>query len=182
MHDRVDDPFFSETRGDVITSRAVPVSSYQLGLIGVCDVVEFIRSAQGVELPGRPGLFQPTPVEYKRGEPKSNQVDEVQLCAQAMCLEEMLSTSIPEGYFYYGKIRHRVLLQFSQSLRSLVQQMSKEMHAYFQRGFTPRVKTSKACKSCSLSDICLPDLLAKQMPASQYIQRQIQAVEHETPV
>jgi CRISPR-associated exonuclease Cas4 len=175
LHKRADDPFFSETRKGVITARSVPIASYHLGLSGVCDVVEFTESPEGVQLPGREGLFLPAPVEYKRGREKQEPSDEAQLCAQATCLEEMLSVAIPSGYLYYGETRHRVAVELTAELRDLVREMSEEMHAYFQRGYTPRVKTSKACRSCSLADICLPGLQENVIPASKYIQQQVES-------
>jgi CRISPR-associated exonuclease Cas4 len=174
MHKRVDNPMFTETRKGVITARAVPVASYRLGLVGVCDVVEFTESPSGVQLPGRAGQYLAAPVEYKRGHEKSDPCDEAQLCAQAMCLEEMLAVSIPAGYLYYGETRHRVAINLTAELRDMVGKMADEMHAYFERGHTPRVKTSKACRSCSLADICLPDLQEKVMAASKYIRQQIE--------
>jgi CRISPR-associated exonuclease Cas4 len=176
LHKRADDPFFSETRKGIITARSVPIASYRLGLAGVCDVVEFTESPEGVQLPGREGLFSPAPVEYKRGHEKRDPCDEAQLCAQAICLEEMLSVAIPAGYLYYGETRHRVEVELTAELRELVRDMSEEMHAYFQRGYTPRVKTSKACRSCSLADICLPVLQEKVIPASKYIRQQIEGL------
>ena len=175
LHKRVDEPFFTEKRSGTITARSVPVASYRLGLAGICDVVEFTESPQGVRLPGREGLFLAAPVEYKRGHEKQDACDEAQLCAQAICLEEMLSVSIPAGYLYYGETRHRVEVELNNALRKLVQEMSNEMHAYFSRGYTPRVRTSKACRSCSLADICLPVLQDKTIPASEYIRQQIEA-------
>ena len=181
MHKRVDDPFFTETRKGVITARSVPIASYRLGLVGVCDVVEFTASPDGVQLPGHAGLstgplrlYLPAPIEYKRGKEKHDHSDEAQLCAQAICLEEMLSVAIPFGYLYYGETRHRVAVELNAELRNLVQAMSDEMHAYFKRGYTPRVKTSKACRSCSLADICLPELQEKVIAASKYIKQQIE--------
>ena len=174
LHKCTDDPFFTETRRGLIIARAVPIASYQLGLRGVCDVVEFSESPQGVRLPGREGLYLPAPVEYKRGAPKPGPYDEAQLCAQAICLEEMLSVTIPMGFLYYGEIRRRIEVPLSDELRRLVHEMSAEMHAYFKRGYTPRVKTSKACRSCSLAGICLPDLQEKPIPASRYIRQQIE--------
>lgn len=175
MHQRADDPFFTETRNGVITARSVPVASYRLGISGVCDVVEFTASPDGVRLPGRDGLYLAAPVEYKRGKPKREPVDEAQLCAQAMCLEEMLALSIPRGYLYYGETRHRVEVELTGELRGLVRDMSSEMHAYFSRGYTPRVKTSKACHSCSLADVCLPVLQENVIAASKYIKHQIES-------
>lgn len=188
MHKRVDDPFFTETRNGVITARSVPVASYRLGLSGVCDVVEFTplrlpsnspnlggenEGDEGVKLPNREGLYLPAPVEYKRGKPKRDPMDEAQLCAQAMCLEEMLSTQIPRGFLYYGETRHRVEIEFTTELRTLVQEMSAEMHNYFSRGYTPKVKTHKGCRSCSLADVCLPVLQENVIAASKYIEQNL---------
>lgn len=175
MHRRADDPFFTETRKDVIVARSVPVSSPSLGLTGVCDVVEFTSSPQGVQLPGRNGRFLAAPVEYKRGKAKSDQSDEAQLCAQAICLEEMLAISIPLGFLYYGQTRRRVAVDLTDALRQQVQKAAQEMHAYFERGYTPRVKPFKGCRSCSLADICLPRLQDKIMPASMYIRQQLES-------
>jgi len=137
-------------------------------------VVEFTSSPEGVKLPNRDGLYLAAPVEYKRGREKRDPCDEAQLCAQAVCLEEMLSVTIPRGFLYYGETRHRVEVDLTAELRGLVREMSEEMHAYFARGYTPRVKTSKACRSCSLADICLPVLQEKVIPASKYIQQHVE--------
>lgn len=178
MHQRADDPFFTETRKGVILSRSVPVASYRLGLSGVCDVVEFTvidspDALEGVQLPGREGYYLPVPVEYKRGKQKHEPSDEAQLCAQAMCLEDMLAVAIPRGYLYYGQTRHRIPVELTPELRDLVTRMAAEMHAYFQRGYTPRVKPFKGCRSCSLADICLPALQDKVPAASKYIHQQL---------
>lgn len=175
LHKRTDDPFFTEVRHGVVTARAVPIASYRLGLSGICDVVEFTVAPAGLKLPGRDGFYHAAPVEYKRGKPKNDPCDEVQLCAQAMCLEEMLSISIPAGFLYYGETRHRIQVDLTAELRQLVCSMSEEMHAYFSRGYTPRVKPSKACRSCSLVDICLPVLYENVLPASKYIRQQIES-------
>jgi CRISPR-associated exonuclease Cas4 len=171
LHRRVDDPFFTEKRKDVITARSVPVCSPSLGLTGICDVVEFTASVEGVELPGRAGRHLPAPVEYKRGCEKHDPCDEAQVCAQAMCLEEMLGVPIATGYLFYGKTRRRVAVQLTGDLRALVRKAAQEMHGYAQRGYTPRVKPTRACRSCSLADVCLPGLQDDVMPASEYIRR-----------
>jgi len=179
LHSRVDDPFFTEKRKGVIVARSVPVASPSLGLSGVCDVVEFTQSSQGVRLPGYEGSFLPAPVEYKRGKQKQEQSDEAQLCAQAICLEDMLAVSIPTGYLYYGQTRRRVTVELTGALRELVRKAAQEMHAYFQRGYTPKVKPFKGCKSCSLADVCLPHLQSKSLPSpaawiETYIRQQIE--------
>ena len=173
LHDRADDPFLSETRKGRIIARSMPVASYRLGLYGICDVVEFTLSSEGANLHGREGKFLPIPIEYKRGKEKEDDRDKVQLCAQALCLEEMLSVDIPKGFIFYGKTRRRIEVVFSEQLRNLVLKYADEMHSYFDRGYTPRVKPSKACRSCSLKDICLPELQGKVISASRYIQKQI---------
>jgi CRISPR-associated exonuclease Cas4 len=172
MHRRTDDPFDTEVRDGVVTARAMPVASYRLGLYGVCDVVEFTPSADGVNLHGRAGTYLPAPVEYKRGKEKADECDEAQLCAQALCLEEMFPVRIAAGFLFYGETRRRVEVMFTVELRGLVERMAAEMHDYFARGYTPRVKTSKACRSCSLADLCLPRL-QNRLAASHYIQQQI---------
>ena len=125
-------------------------------------------------LPGRAGQYLAAPVEYKRGKPKPEPSDETQLCAQAICLEEMLAINIPVGFLYYGEIRHRVRVDLTRTLRDLVRDMAKEMHSYFERGYTPRVKPFKGCRSCSLADTCLPILQDKIISATRYIQQQIE--------
>jgi len=175
MHERADDPFFTEKRKDVIITRSVPVFSPALGLTGVCDVVEFTLASQGVQLPGREGRYLAAPVEYKHGKVKPDHCDEAQLCAQAMCLEAMLAIAIPVGFLYYGQTRRRVSVTLTNDLRELVQKAAREMHDYFDRGYTPRVKPFKGCGSCSLADICLPQLQNKIMPASAYIRQQTES-------
>jgi CRISPR-associated exonuclease Cas4 len=176
LHERSDDAFDTEIRKGVLTSRAMPVASYQLGLYGVCDVVEFIPMEGGIELPHHRGAFRPQPVEFKRGTDKLEDCDRLQVCAQAMCLEEMLLTGVPIGFLFYGEPRRRVEVELRADLREEVRQMAAEMHAYFGRGYTPRVKTSKACRSCSLADDCLPRLQTRTS-ASVYIRQQINGEE-----
>ena len=173
MHRRADDASIKESRPGKVVSRALPIASYSLGFSGICDVVEFIESAEGIRLPKREGRYLPLPIEYKRGKEKRDHSDRAQLCAQAICLEEMLAVNIPKGYIFYGKTKRRVEVVLDDELRSLVKKISDEMHAYFKRGYTPRVKTSKACRSCSLADLCLPVLEEKVIAASKYIQQQI---------
>ena len=173
MHQRADDPTFSELRNGVVIARSMPVASYRLGLTGVCDVVEFRPYEEGISIPNREGKFQPVPVEYKHGKPKRDQSDAAQVCAQAICLEEMLCVHIPTGYLYYGETRHRIEVEMTDTLRQFVLDMSAEMHTYFSRGYTPQVRPSKACKACSLEDVCLPALQKRATTASQYILDQI---------
>jgi len=163
MHDRVDDPFFAESRGTVLVSRSVPLISRALGLYGVADVVEFyLVESGGIALEGREGSWQPYPVEYKRGYTKPDDRDMVQLCAQAMCLEEMLCTRVPEGSLFYGKTRRRQKVYFDQALRQRVKELAESMHAQYSLGETPPPRRTKGCDKCSLMDLCLPKVCAKK--------------------
>lgn len=174
LHEKVDDPFFTENRSGVIISRSVPVRSNKLGITGVCDMVEFESSPDGIPLPRREGLFQPIPVEYKRGRPKEGNFDEAQLCAQAMCLEEMLSTTIETGYLYYAQTRRRTAVSFSEDLRQTVKQATTEMQQHYQRNYTPKVKPKKACKSCSMLEVCLPYVQNASKSVEEYIQNHLE--------
>lgn len=159
-----------ETRGDLIITRGMRVMSRELGVQGVCDVVEFQRDDRlGVALANRPGKYLPTPVEYKRGKPKAHNADALQLCTQAMCLEEMLACHIPLGYLFYGEPRRRTEVVLDDALRGQVMEMLGQMHQYFARGYTPKVKAAKGCGGCSMKDICL-SALRPQKTAAQYIQ------------
>ena len=159
FHERAHDASLRERRGDTLVLRSLAVASPTLGLSGQCDVVEFRAAPEGVPLAGEEGRWLPFPVEYKRGRPKPHQADELQLCAQAMCLEEMLCCSIPEGALFYGEPRRRTVVFFTPELRETVRRDSDEMHQLYHRGHTPKAKPSKSCNACSLKELCLPQLV-----------------------
>ena len=169
QHKRAHDPMADEKRGDRILSHAMPVFSAELGIRGVCDVVEFTRSDGGVSITGRAGKWLPAPVEYKHGDGDAQEADELQLCAQAMCLERMLCCEVVDGFLYYVAIRRRVRVPLTAELRERVKSMLEEMHRLYARGYTPRVKRRPGCRSCSLAELCLPALV-KTLPASAYIE------------
>lgn len=175
LHTKAHDASQRERRGDTLILRDLPIYSRTLGLSGKCDVVEFHQMEQGVSLHGEEGLWLPFPVEYKRGMPKDHQADELQLCAQSMCLEEMLCCTVAEGALFYGETRRRTLVSFSPDLRLQVQSMAEEMHHLYRRGYTPKVKPSKGCKACSLNALCLP-VLMKEKNVAVYL-RQAMEVE-----
>ena len=172
MHRNAHNTYFTEKRGDVIITRDMPVYSRTMEVIGKCDIVEFQRADYGVTLHGREGTYKVYPVEYKRGEPKENNADVLQLTAQAMCLEEMMSYEINEGAIFYGEIRRRMKVEFSQELRDKVKSDFIEMHEYYDRRYTPKVKFSKSCNACSLKNLCLPKL-GRNKSAQKYIQSYI---------
>ena len=148
----------SEARGDLLILRGLRVASSTLRLGGVCDVVELHRSPSGVSLAGREGLWLPYPVEYKKGSDQTKESDEVQLCGQALCLEEMLCCQIPEGSLFYGETRRRTRVAFDGTLRQRTLDLLHELLGYMDRGYTPGAKLHKGCNACSLRDICLPKL------------------------
>lgn len=158
-----------EKRGDLLITRGLPVKSAKLGMSGICDVVEFHKSEEGVSLASYEGLWQPYPVEYKKGLPKLNEADEMQLCGQAICLEEMLLCRIPGGSLFYGENRRREPVEFTEELRRKVYDMAKEMHVLWDKGYTPRVKPQKGCNACSLKEICVPRL-GRVKSVSAYIE------------
>lgn len=158
LHERAHDPAQRTRRGDLLTVRAMRIHSARLGLSGECDVVEFRNSPEGVPLAETPGTWLPYPVEYKRGAPKRNICDEAQLCAQAMCLEEMLLCEIPEAAIYYGEPRRREMVELTPELRSSVETAVEEMHMLYKRGHTPQVRPTRSCSACSMKDLCLPKL------------------------
>ncbi len=156
MHSRAHDEELRERRGDILVVRGLAVLSRTLGLTGKCDVVEFHTDEQGHPLSGEDGLWRPVPVEYKRGRSKVGDADRLQLCAQALCLEEMLGCDVPLGYLFYGETRSRERVEIAGKLRSTVSDMAQEMHRLYRRRHTPKVKPFSACRSCSLVDTCLP--------------------------
>ena len=122
-------------------------------------------------LPGLSGFWRPFPVEYKRGKPKSHRADEVQLCAQAICLEEMLGVSIPAGALFYGEPRRRTDVAFDADLRSLTEEVARGVHALFASGETPVPSFGKWCSSCSLIEECRPKLVASHRSAKAWLER-----------
>ncbi len=170
LHERVHDSGFHEKRGDKIVSRAMAVSSSRLGISGECDAVEFHRKQDGITLHGVEGRYAVVPVEYKRGKPKEDACDVMQLTAQALCLEEMLCCEIPFGYLYYGETRHRHKVEFDSGIRQKTEDTIEEMHQLFTRKHTPKVKRTRACNACSLKHICLPVLNGSQS-AAEYLHR-----------
>ena len=176
LHENAHNSALSERRGDLLVSRDMRIVSRALGVSGACDVLEFHRGTAGVPLPGKAGLWQPYPVEYKRGKPKEGTEDALQLCGQAMCLEEMLCCQIPRGALYYGEPRRRTEVVFTPELRQEVRTLLEEMHALYRRGTTSKVKPSKRCQACSLKELCLPRLM-KSRPVADYLRRAMEVDE-----
>lgn len=164
QHQNVDNPAYRQKNGNVITLRSVHIASHTLGLYGISDAIELLPSdtaTDAITHPRYPGFWKPYPVEYKHGHRKPDERDEVQLCAQAICLEEMYGIHIPEAALFYHETRHREVVQIDEPLRQLTYQLSQAMHETFKNGFTPKAEERRGCRSCSLIDICFPELTRK---------------------
>jgi CRISPR-associated exonuclease Cas4 len=165
-----------ESRPGVLVRRTLPVRSFRLGLSGQTDIVEFYPASaeqSGTRVAGKKGFWRPYPVEYKRSRDKAGSTAyRVQLCAQALCLEEMLHTEVSEGAVYDGTARHRELILFDASLRQHVEQLAARMHELRISGKTPKVGYEKKCDSCSLYSACLPKITADSS-ALKYLKRAI---------
>lgn len=177
-HKKCHDADLNERRGDLIITRGMRVVSHRLKLAGDCDVVEFRASPEGVPLNKAEGLWLPMPVEYKHGHAKENDADRLQLCAQAMALEEMLVCDIHQAALFYEETRRRELVPLTDELRQKTQDMADEMYKYFTRGHTPKVKPGSFCNACSLKSICLPVLCTRANPQS-YLRKYIDEAQEE---
>jgi CRISPR-associated exonuclease Cas4 len=162
MHERVHDES-RESRGDVRIDYGVSLRSLRVGLIGKADVVEFHREPDG--------SWRPFPVEYKRGKPKPDLSDMIQLCAQAMCLEEMLDVHITSGAIFYGRTRRRLDVALDDALRRETEETAKRVHALIESGQTPSPVYAKRCESCSLVAECLPKTIQKRRSVKGYLTR-----------
>lgn len=177
LHERVDRREH-ETRRDVRQATALRLVSHRLGVAGIADMVEFHRVGDvgmpGIPLPGVVGRWMPYPVEYKHGKPNGRQADEVQLCAQAMCLEEMLNVEITEGALFYGTTRRRLDVMFDAALRALTERAADDVHRLLKEERIPDPKYGKWCESCSLVDDCQPG--SKKRSARAWLDRQLEGV------
>ena len=175
LHQNVDNPAYRQKNGDNITLRAVHIASHILGLYGVTDAIELLPSedaTNAITHPRYPGLWKPYPIEYKRGHRKPDERDEVQLAAQVICLEEMYGIHIPEAALFYHETRHREVVTIDEHLRQLTYELSEAMHKTFESGVTPKAEEKRSCRSCSLIDICAPEL-TKKTSVAYYLKKML---------
>lgn len=177
----------SETRGGVRVARSLRLRSLRLGLTGQADVVEFHPvsgsdepEGQCARLPGLSGRWRPLPIEYKRGRPKPGPWDKVQVCAQAVCLEEMLKTHIPAGALFYGQPRRRLDVDFDSELRSLTEEAAARLHVLTRLKKTPPGRYEKRCGQCSLYDLCLPKSTGGGRSAREFLTRALAGIMEES--
>ncbi|MDE6337410.1 MAG: CRISPR-associated protein Cas4 [Muribaculaceae bacterium] len=185
FHQNVDNPYLRETNGSpIITLRSLRLSSPDLGLSGMADAVEIIpfenapRHKHNIL---KSKLFTALPIEYKRGKPKTTDCDRLQVAAQAIILEEMLSVKITQGAIFYWEIRHREYFDITEEMRAMVRKVSEEMHTIVNSGVLPKPIKKSHCRSCSLLDYCLPSLTGKS--AKKYLQESLasQAISSDSP-
>ena len=168
-----------ETRGDLRIVRGLRLCSRELGLTGQADVVELRRPPQDspigqqAVIPGLDGVWIVHPIEYKRGRPKEIDCDRIQLCAQAMCLEEMLGVTILQGSLFYGQPHRREEVDFDPALRDKTRQTAGMVHDLIASGRTPPPKYSGKCRSCSLYSFCLPKRTIRARIGNLYLRRQL---------
>jgi CRISPR-associated exonuclease Cas4 len=154
----------AETRGPVRTARGIALRSLRLGLAGKADVVEFHHDSAGA-------LIKAVPVEYKRGRAKRDDSDRVQLCAQALCLEEMLGLTIVAGALFYGTPRRRLEVEFDRALRDTTEHAARRLHEMVSAGISPPAKRQAKCGSCSLLNLCLPGTAGARRSAQRFLDR-----------
>jgi len=193
LHERVHSSG-SESRGDVRIARSLRLHSLRLGLVGQADVVEFHRlpdagPAQeasgslpaGVALTGVKGLWKPFPIEYKVGRLRHERAYEVQLCAQALCLEEMLNVQVPQGALYYGKTARRLQIAFDERLRKDTEEAARRLHDLIGSGKTPTARYEKKCGECSLLNVCMPKVTGVRHNVGSYVQKELRSTEEDGP-
>lgn len=167
MHDRADAPGV-ELRHGVRTDTSMPLAAPELGIAGVADVVEFRSTEAGVV---------PCPIEYKRGRPKPHRADEVQLCAQALCLEVMLGCAVPEGALFYGQTRRRKRVVFDEALRALTLDTIQAVRSMFDGRLTPLATyEAKRCDACSLLELCRPHELGRRTSVREWLLQQTEEI------
>jgi len=163
----------SESRRSLVVVRGLPLRSFRLGISGQADAVEFRAvdggDPAGVALDGKAGRWLPSPVEYKRGKPKKTICDLVQVCAQALCLEEMFGVGIPGGALFYATPRRRQEVPFTTELRRQTERLCARMQDLYQRRETPAPFYTKGCESCSLKEVCLPRALGAPRDVRAYL-------------
>lgn len=175
LHRNVDDPYSMGYDGGNVILRSVPVKSYELGFYGIADLLELTplddESEQPFTIARYPGRWRVLPVEYKHGKAKQDDTDEVQLCCQAMCIEEMYGIKIPRGAFYYAATRRRLTVTLTDSLRQRVSDLAQMMHRLFCKGEIPDANPQAKCRACSLQDVCMVKDLKRASTVKSYLKQ-----------
>ena len=184
LHNNVDENApRREVRGDMALFRGLSLQSLRLGLVGRADMIEMHRddsqqnakNPNSINISGLPGKWIPFPVEYKRGKPKHDKSDMVQLCAQALCLEEMLKLRITKGALFYGRTQKRLQVDFDTKLRELTVSTASRLHELINNKKTPRAQKAQKCNNCSMIELCMPEVMTNKSSAKKYIERMVRS-------
>lgn len=178
LHERVDE-LGRESRATLVVSHGLGIRSLRLGITGKVDVVEFRLNADGQGgclLIGKEGHWTPYPIEYKRGSPRRGFGDDIQVCAQALCLEEMLGCAVPAGAIFYASTRKRREIAFDAGLRAETTTAICGVRALMSAGITPPPDYGKKCDTCSLFDICQPKLPVSGKDPGGYVTRYLEEI------
>ncbi len=171
-HKRVDNGDIFETKKKVKIIRSMPIISHEYKIRGKCDVVELRADDKGFYFSKYNGKYNVYPIEYKRGRPKIDESDIMQLLAQTICLEEMLGLRIDKGACFYFETRRREEINFTDDMRNRFIAIVSEMNNYYDRKYTPKVRKTSKCRTCSLKDLCLPEIDGT-MSVSEYIEKRL---------
>lgn len=172
LHEKTHEPL-TESGPGIRIARSLRLHSFRLGLVGQADVVEFHQLPKncqgGARLEGSGKKWRPFPVEYKRGSPKTGHCDIIQLCAQALCLEEMLEVRIDKGALFYGRPRRRHEVTLGDDLRQETEELAMRLRELFNDGKTPTARYEKKCKNCSLVEVCMPKVTGIKKNIGRYL-------------
>ncbi|MBD5312514.1 MAG: CRISPR-associated protein Cas4 [Bacteroides sp.] len=172
LHQHVDNPFYRSKHKDIIYLRSLSLISYRLGLSGIADLIELHHTDNepAYRHPNYIGKWNVFPVEYKHGKPKKDDIDILQLVAQAICLEEMFNICVTEGAIYYGETQHRLSVPITETLRQTVTECTNAMHKLYSQAKVPIIEKSSKCRRCSLKDLCIPEIQSvnKSISAKRY--------------
>jgi len=165
MHENVDKERI-KNKADIKIVHGMPLYSFELGLSGKADTIEFQKTKSNDK-------WIPFIVEYKHGKPKIDDSDKIQLCAQAICLEEIMKVKIQSGALFYGRTRHKLNVTFDDTLRQKTKETAMELHNFIEEGKTPPPVYKPKCKSCSFFDECLPKTIEKGISTKEYLLKEI---------
>lgn len=179
VHQNVDDKFFDEKRENKMIVRSMPLRSERMKLIGIADVVEFTKSKNGVRVRNYSGLWKPYVVQYKKGKPKKEDCDIMQLVAEVMAVEEMFQTRIEKSALYYKTTNKRVVVEIDEELREKAKECVRKMHEMIGEKKTPPAKIGKNCNRCSLKEKCMPRLTHHKKSVTHYLQRHYDEMDEE---
>lgn len=172
IHEKAHDNSIKESRKDYFLIRSMPIKSHTYKLTGECDIVEFNKDENGINIKGKKDKYLIYPVEYKRGNIKKDESDKMQLLAQCLSLEEMFVTEVRSGAIYYNKIRKREKFEFTKEDIKNFESIVEEMHRIYKQKKNPKVRISEKCRSCSVNEICMPNLSNKEDVVT-YINRRL---------